>query len=113
VCASYSAPVRTYRTPPRTRSMSTRSSGGGSSPAAPTRVKTVLVVDVSYTVSATTLNMRVAPSADAEVVRVLSAGDVVTVLELVDAQWAKISAESADLGDVEGYVARAYLSSQR
>lgn len=110
VCAP--APVRTYRaTPPRTRSYG--SGGGSSRSTTPARTKTVLVVDASYTVAASTLNLRAAPSAEAEVLRVLEGGDVVTVLELVDAQWAKVSVESADLGDVEGYVARAYLSSQR
>lgn len=117
VCATYSAPVRTYRAPARTRSTSSRSSGGGGAGSsrsyAPARPRTVLVESVSYYVAATTLNLREAPSADAEVIRVLEAGDIVTVLELVNAKWVKVSAESATLGDQEGYVARAYLSSQQ
>ncbi|MCA8830314.1 SH3 domain-containing protein [Hymenobacter pini] len=112
VCASYSAPVRTYRAPARTRSSSSRSySGGGSSRStAPSRPKTVLVESVSYYVAATTLNLREAPSADAQVLRVLEQGDIVTVLELVDEKWARVSAASALLGDREGYVVRAYLA---
>jgi len=70
----------------------------------------VLVVDGSYTVAASTLNLRAEPSADAEVLRVLNAGDVVTVLELVDAQWARVSVDDADLSDLKGYVARKYLA---
>ncbi|NVO84483.1 SH3 domain-containing protein [Hymenobacter terrestris] len=111
VCASYSVPVRTYRPPARTRSTSKRSSSGSSTTT--TRPRTVLVENMRYVVAATTLNLREEPSAEAAVLRVLDAGDSVTVLELVDSKWARVSAESATLGDQEGYVARAYLSSQR
>ncbi|SDY86613.1 SH3 domain-containing protein [Hymenobacter psychrophilus] len=111
VCASYSAPVHTYRAPARTRSTSTRSSYGSS--ATTTRPRTVLVKNMRYVVAASTLNLRSEPSAEADVLRILDAGDSVTILELVDSKWARVSAESAELGDQEGYVARAYLSSRR
>lgn len=101
--------MRTYRaTPTRTRS-SGRSSSGGSTLVRP---KTVLRVDASYIIAASTLNLRAEPSAEAEVVRVLTASDVVTVLELVNEKWVKVTAESVDLGDAEGYVSRAYLINQ-
>jgi uncharacterized protein YgiM (DUF1202 family) len=72
-----------------------------------------LVVNYAYYVNASTLNLRAEPSADAEVLRVLEAGDIVTVLKVVDEKWVKVSAESAELGNIEGYVARSYLSAQQ
>jgi uncharacterized protein YgiM (DUF1202 family) len=76
--------------------------------------KTVLQVNVSYYVSATTLNLRAEPSPDAEVLRVLTTDDIVTVLELVDSKWAKVSVDASyDQSAATGYVARAYLSTER
>lgn len=112
VCADYSAPVRTYRVPARSSS-SRRTSGGGGSSYTPARPKIVLTESVSYYVSATTLNLRAEPSADAELLRVLDQNDIVTVLEIVSDKWVKVSAESATLGDLEGYVSRAYLAREK
>ena len=109
VCSSSAAPVRTYRATPTRTQASRRSTSGGSTAARP---KTVLRVAESYTVAATTLNLRAEPSAEAKVVRVLTAGDVVTVLELINEKWVRVTVESADLGDAEGYVSRAYLVAQ-
>ena len=114
VCATYSAPVRTYRAPVRTRPASTRSSSSSSTrTVTKSRPKTVLVENMHYLVNASTLNLRAEPNAEAEVLRVLKAGDNVIVLELMDSNWARVSAESGSLGDLEGYVARTYLSSLR
>ena len=68
-----------------------------------------LAAGLAYYVAAETLNLRAEPSADAEVVRVLTRNDIVTVLELTDATWAQVRV-TTDEGDVQGYVARAYLS---
>lgn len=64
---------------------------------------------LAYYVAAETLNLRAEPSADAEVVRVLTRNDIVTVLELTDGKWAQVRVVT-DEGDVVGYVVRAYLS---
>ncbi|WP_177189875.1 SH3 domain-containing protein [Hymenobacter actinosclerus] len=71
--------------------------------------KTVLVEGVRYVVTASMLNLRAEPDIDAEMLRVLETGDAVTVLELMDGQWARVSSENASLGDLECYVAKAYL----
>ena len=49
-----------------------------------------------YYISATTLNLRAAPTADSEVVRVLDRNDVVTVSEVVNDKWVKVSVGEAD-----------------
>ena len=71
--------------------------------------RAMLQADESYQVVVTTLNLRAEPSAEAEVVRVLTAGYAVTMRELVNEKWLRVTAESADLEDVEGYLARAHL----
>ena len=70
---------------------------------------TRLEVTGDYYIAASTLNLRAEPSADAEVVRVLSRNDQVTVQELTTEKWAKVSVATEE-GEVEGYVSRAYLS---
>jgi hypothetical protein len=117
VCASYSAPVRrvsrTVRPSYRVSSGS-RGSGGRtakSSGASQRPTTTQLDTGLAYYVAAETLNLRAEPSADAEVVRVLTRNDIVTVLELTDAKWAQVRVVT-DEGDVVGYVVRAYLSEQ-
>jgi uncharacterized protein YgiM (DUF1202 family) len=81
-----------------------KSSGASQRPAA-----TQFEAGLAYYVAAETLNLRAEPSADAEVVRVLTRNDIVTVLELTDAKWAQVRVVT-DEGDVVGYVVRAYLS---
>lgn len=116
VCASYSTPKASYSRP-RTaaRSSSYRGasySSGGSSYTSPTKTAkpvTRLEVMSDYYIAASTLNMRAEPSADSEVVRVLSRNDEVTIQELTNEKWAKVSV-ATDEGNVVGYVSRAYLS---
>jgi len=116
VCASYSAPKPSYARPRassrRSSSRNRSYSGGGSSYA--TSIKATkpvirLAVTGDYYISATTLNLRAEPSADAEMVRVLTRNDVVTVQELTNDKWVKVSVLTTE-GAVEGYVSRAYLS---
>lgn len=104
VCADYSAPVRRPARP--ARSSSSSRAANYTAPAPP---QTVLQVTGDYYVSATTLNLRAEPSAEAEVVRVLERNDTVTVDELTNAKWVKVTVSTAD-GDVSGYLSRAYLS---
>ena len=110
VCAP-SAPRRTYRSPSRTSTKISRSyrGGGSGSVSRPAPSKVEIGVSGDYYVAATTLNLRAAPSADSSVVRVLERNDVVTVRELTNAKWVKVSTTTMD-GDVEGYLSRAYLS---
>lgn len=61
-----------------------------------------------YYIAASTLNLRAEPSADAEVVRVLNRNDQVTVQELTNEKWAKMSVMT-EKGELKGYVSRAYL----
>ncbi|SET94774.1 SH3 domain-containing protein [Hymenobacter actinosclerus] len=87
-----------------------RQGASGSAPRTMTAgTKTVLVEGVRYVVTASMLNLRAEPDIDAEMLRVLETGDAVTVLELMDGQWARVSSENASLGDLECYVAKAYL----
>ena len=109
VCASYTAPA-----PRATRSYSTRRSSGRSASStrptyAPATPQTLLEVSGDYYVSASTLNLRAEPSAEAAVVRVLDRNEVVTVQELTNAKWARVTVATDD-GEVEGYLSRAYLS---
>ena len=110
VCAP-STLRRTYRSPSRTATKTSRSYRGGDSGnvSAPTPSKVELDVSGDYYVAATTLNLRAAPSADSAVVRVLERNDVVTVQELTNAKWVKVSTTTAE-GEAEGYLSRAYLS---
>lgn len=109
VCAP-SAP-RTSRTASRSYTKTTRSyrGGGSSGTFAPVRQSVDIAVSGDYYVAATTLNLRSAPSADSAVVRVLERNDVVTVQEITNAKWVKVST-TTDEGEVEGYLSRAYLS---
>ena len=108
VCAP-SAP-RTYRSPSRSTKTTRSYRGGGSgSPATPARPSVNIGVSGDYYVAVTTLNLRVAPSADSAVVRVLERNDVVTVQELTNAKWVKVSTTTSE-GSIEGYLSRAYLS---
>lgn len=114
VCASYSTPVRRISRAARpSYRVSSGSRGGGgrtaSSSASQRPIAAQLEAGLAYYVAAETLNLRAAPSADAEVVRVLTRNDIVTVLELMDAKWAQVRVVT-DEGDVEGYVVRTYLS---
>jgi len=109
VCSSNAAPVRTYRAPARSKPAATRSYF---IPPTDARIQELRLLDAPSYVTATTLNLRARPSADAELLRVLSQGDEVQVLEIVNDRWVKVSATSAELGDVQGYVARAYLATE-
>ena len=116
VCASYSAPRASYSRP-RTSSRRSYSRGAGYSSGGrsyttstkSTKPVTQLEVMGNYYIVASTLNLRAESSADAEVVRVLSRNDQVTVQELTTEKWAKVSIATEE-GEVEGYVSRAYLS---
>jgi hypothetical protein len=119
VCASYSAPKSSYTRPRassrRSYSRGYSSSSGGSSYASSiktTRPITRLAITGDYYITATTLNLRAAPSADAEVVRVLTRNEVVTVQELTNDNWVKVGVSTTE-GTVVGYVSRAYLSENR
>ena len=108
VCAPLSP--RVSRSPSRSSTRSVRSyRGGGATIAAPVQLKAEIAVTGDYYVAATTLNLRLAPSADAAVVAVLHRNDVVTVQELTSKNWAKVTA-MVDNEVVEGYLSRAYLS---
>lgn len=72
---------------------------------------TQLAEGLAYYIAAETLNLRAEPSADAEIIWVLTRNDIVTVLELTDEKWAQVRV-TTDEGDIEGYVARAYLSEE-
>lgn len=117
VCASYSAPVRrvSRATRPSYRASSgSRGSGGRTAKSISTSQRPAAIqleTGLAYYVAAETLNLRAEPSADSEVVRVLTRNDIVTVLELIDAKWARVRVVT-DEGDVEGYVVRTYLSEQ-
>lgn len=109
VCASYSPPKPTY-SPARRSVRSRRSYGGsGSSSMVPATPALQLEVDAEYYISASTLNLRAEPSADAEMVQVLHRNDLVTVQGLMTEKWAKVRA-ATEAGEVEGYVSRTYLS---
>lgn len=108
MCASYSAPKARYSRP---RTSSGRSYSRGSSYTTPTKSTqpaTKLEVAGDYYIAASTLNLRAEPSADAEVVRVLNRNDQVTVQELTNEKWAKMSVMT-EKGELKGYVSRAYL----
>lgn len=113
VCASSSPAKPVYsrsRSSARGSRSGARSYGGGrGSYVAPKTPATPLEVSGDYYITASTLNLRAEPSADAEVVRVLSRNDQVTVQELTNAKWAKVSVATEE-GEVEGYVSRDYLS---
>ena len=113
VCAPSVAPVRRVSRAVRSSyRVSGGHSGGGRSAGGSSNTRPALVQlaeGLAYYVAAETLNLRAEPSADAEVVRVLTRNDIVTVLELTDATWAQVRVMT-DEGDVQGYVARAYLS---
>lgn len=105
------APATTTRYTPTRHRSSTRARSVGSSISRPVPKQVLAPIEVTadYYISATTLNLRAAPTADSEVVRVLDRNDVVTVSEIVNDKWVKVSVgEAEDI--VEGYVSRAYLS---
>ena len=109
VCAP-SAP-RTSRAVSRSYTKPTHSYRGGSSgsTSTPVRKSVDIAVTGDYYVAATPLNLRSAPSADSAVVRVLERNDVVTVLEITNAKWVKVSTATGE-GEVQGYLSQAYLS---
>jgi hypothetical protein len=114
VCSSSAAPVRRVSRTVRPSYRVSSSRGGGRVTGGGNSIKqapTQLAEGLAYYVAAETLNLRAEPSADAEIVRVLTRNDIVTVLELTDAKWTQIRV-TTDEGDIEGYVARAYLSEQ-
>ena len=105
VCADYSAPVRTYRAPARSSSSSRRSSGGGGSSYTVPRAKVAFVAGNLYYIKASSLNLRAEPSAESEVLHVLTRNDMVTLVELTNDTWVKVT-----YGTLTGYLSRAYLS---
>lgn len=58
-------------------------------------------------VTATSVNVRAAPSTEAEILDKLALGEATLLLEQVDAEWARITIQGDGL---EGYVALRYLS---
>ena len=102
-------PARAYRRVTTTRRKTSlyRSSGSGSSRlAAPSS----LSVTGDYYVGVATLNLREAPFAEAEILQVLERNDVVTVQEITNAEWVKVSVTTQEGNALQGYIARAYLS---
>ncbi len=59
-------------------------------------------------VTASVLNIRSAPSTESQVIGQVVLGDELCLLEITDANWAKIA-----IGEREGYVAREYLTVTR
>lgn len=110
VCAPVAAVRRVYRVVrPHYRATGTRGGTHAPSSSRTPPVVASLAAGLSYYVAAETLNLRAEPTADAEVVRVLTRNDIVTVLALPDAKWAQVRV-TTDVGDIEGYVVGAYLS---
>ncbi|RZJ94657.1 MAG: hypothetical protein EOO60_02565 [Hymenobacter sp.] len=114
MCSSSAAPVRRVSRTVRPSYRVSSSRGGGRITGGDNSLKqapTQLAEGLAYYVAAETLHLRAELSADAEVVRVLMRNDIVTVLELTDAKRAQVRV-TTDEGDIEGYVARAYLSEE-
>ena len=102
-------PVRASRsvTTTRRRNSLNRNSGSGRIRlAAPSE----LSVTGDYYVGVATLNLRDAPITEAETLQVLERNDVVTVQEITNAEWVKVSVTTQEGSAHQGYVARAYLS---
>lgn len=60
---------------------------------------------LKHKVISNTLNMRSAPNANATVIYTLSFGNMVTIIEIVNETWAKVS-----FNEYTGYVSKQFLS---
>ena len=102
-------PVRASRSVTTTRrrnSLYVSSRSGRTRLAAPSE----LSVTGDYYVGVATLNLRDAPITEAEILQVLDRNDVVTVQEITNAEWVRVSVTTQERSARQGYVARAYLS---
>jgi predicted SnoaL-like aldol condensation-catalyzing enzyme len=68
-------------------------------------------VDNAYFVTATTLDLREAPSATAQIVRTLERTNSVTIIEMTNTEWVKVRTFMVDEAKyVEGYIVSKYLT---
>ena len=114
VCAPSASPARltpvrasrSVTTTRRRNSLYASSRSGRTRLAAPSE----LSVTGDYYVGVATLNLRDAPITEAKILQVLDRNDVVTVQEITNAEWVRVSVTTQERSARQGYVARAYLS---